>query len=688
MEPVKESPKAKELIVSQEPFAKEAEKMAIPSAIKTIKESKLSSVHLEKTPLWSTFAPRPKEESLTTALTTLGISPSISQKVRPNNELNKEFLNFCKADKYGVIEKFSREGYLDFVKQGVDLQTLKQLSEDEKYRLTKEFFNHKLWKELAAVFELDLGFELPDLGYYPDERVQLLETGSEKFFNLILKQFVEPLSFLANVKLDHVGIDTYKRLVENGYSITFRMIDICFDIKNYRFLEYIFSKLDLISLKENHLYFLEKLKESEDPNINRFFSNALKANKISDYGNYVSEELFTNAVLEGRTEFVKWALENGKKTGKIEEHLKNALETYNIPIIKALFDYGRKEGILKQKNYLEILGFGKPNEKDKDLLFDYAINSPISDIREIAEVFPHLKELLPEIFQKAALVVRFPVYLQRAIDRKTHSTLGFGKTTSVENHNQSSREYASKNLQRVKSIAAKLPDLDHKKLLKEIVEARKEDFGLTDELYSTIKKGEVWAYTKLFGVSPNPRLETYWHSLRHFSEIAFDSKETSALKQFSSLELIEGIGSFVNFNYTDEAGNVVDNVNGLLNFREWKHPTGEQIAKFEKTLEDLHKELIKIDPKKDREFFDMKMARYYYLIATLSEYERGTPHNAMMALNVFYAYHNLPPPIPKMEHFFLDNTALMLPIEAFISRWNSFFENTSIEMDQMEEISV
>ncbi|MEI8365183.1 MAG: hypothetical protein WCF65_02085 [Parachlamydiaceae bacterium] len=44
-------------------------------------------------------------------------------------------------------------------------------------------------------------------------------------------------------------------------------------------------------------------------------------------------------------------------------------------------------------------------------------------------------------------------------------------------------------------------------------------------------------------------------------------------------------------------------------------------------------------------------------------------------------------PSPKLEHFFLDNTMLMIPIEEAIRKWKTFFEPTFEEFKLDHPIS-
>lgn len=60
----------------------------------------------------------------------------------------------------------------------------------------------------------------------------------------------------------------------------------------------------------------------------------------------------------------------------------------------------------------------------------------------------------------------------------------------------------------------------------------------------------------------------------------------------------------------------------------------------------------------------------------MQPYLRGTPHNALMLLNLIYKHHGLPPPVPTLNNFFLDNTMLMLPYEKAVKDWSTYFEPT------------
>ena len=78
--------------------------------------------------------------------------------------------------------------------------------------------------------------------------------------------------------------------------------------------------------------------------------------------------------------------------------------------------------------------------------------------------------------------------------------------------------------------------------------------------------------------------------------------------------------------------------------------------------------------RENQEEFYKLVVRGYWLITTLSEMGRGTPHNAIIWLNIVYDKNKLPPPIPKMEYFMLDNMMLVLTVEEAIARWHTFFE--------------
>lgn len=109
------------------------------------------------------------------------------------------------------------------------------------------------------------------------------------------------------------------------------------------------------------------------------------------------------------------------------------------------------------------------------------------------------------------------------------------------------------------------------------------------------------------------------------------------------------------------------------------HTPQTTLKEIQNHVEELQKEILTYNlnftDSKNLKLFYEKVARGYWLIATLCETVRGTPHNAMIWLNLMYEHHKLPPPIPKIDHFFLDNTMLVTPVEKAIENWESYFES-------------
>jgi hypothetical protein len=605
--------------------------------------------------------------------------------------------------------KFPKQAFYEF--KGTDIKSLSMLRDKEKEGLILNLFKHQMLEELVSILNEDLGFDLRhlDVSFIRLQIPRLIDLSTDKVHKLILERFnsYDTLYFLVS-SLDYSDFEVYKKIVNLGFSIDLDMIQICFNHKNYRFLDFIFQQIDPSFLKNNSDFFLENLLRSEDSTVTLLFTNALRSKHIFDYGKHVSEDMLRQAISEGRTEFIKWALDNGKESEAICDHLKTSLETYNLPVIKTLFSYIVKKKAIEKKNYLEILGFKKSSDQNEFLLLAYAMHSPLDEIAYIVHAFPFLNPLLPGTLKLLALMVRFPIYYQKDVNTASHTTQAFETPPPpIKDYVRSSKMYAQQNLKDMEAIVTELPQLSHADLMNKIVQHRITAFHSQNSKMAEYKEriiddpksilpsvtdllihdndendnysvdGRKW-YSNGFRDKCSEN-SCYWHSLRHFSRLAFSLENVSILKKYSSLrQVIFNDWLNVDFNYLDESGNALFCRTQLYGFIKWIHPLFDVINKAQEPLEKLHKELLDINlPKKDRKLFDEKIARYYYLIATLSEYSRGTPHNAMMVLNIYYAYHKLPPPIPKLEHFFLDNTMLMLPIEEVILKWNTYFETVS-----------
>jgi hypothetical protein len=573
-----------------------------------------------------------------------------------------KLLKLCNAP---TATKAFKENYRQLIQEKASISCTKFLDFVEKLDLVKAFMSHGMVDELVSVLnDESLEFRLPYLKPESDMSfiVGILEKGSQNLINQLFREdenIMEYFPFL----LDSSQSLLYQKFLDAGYTPSESVISNSFKFVNYTILNIIFSKMDKASIIKNSDFFIKNLKASEDPEINSLFSKALKAKGITDYGNFVSDKLLSEAILEGRTEFVKWTFENGKEVKDIKKHLSEALSVYNLPMIRILFEYGRKHQQLQEKNYLEILGFGKPDKKDPDLLLAYAFHSPIGELRSVVEAYPYLKQYLKSTFQQIALIVRFPIYYQGRIDLKSHvSTLGETGAIPIDVN----RNYAMKNLKALENIVSKLDKLTHEDLLIEIIKHRDAAFGLGSELYKTKAIKSVHTDLKWPDV--------YWYSLRHLMKVIHNpTKQSPFITRYPSLQIVGAYPTpSTKYGYINESNERIGDLSSFDNYQTWNHPDEKEIKKFNKTLETLHQELL--DKNLSKMAFYEKIARYYYIMAKLSEYYRGTPHNVMMVLNIFYAYHGLPPPIPTLDNFFLDNTMLMLPEEEVIANWRSFFE--------------
>lgn len=597
------------------------------------------------------------------------------QTIPLSNKTSEEFdalsynlIEFCRSNR--IFEKEFKETYRELINKGASEKALMFLDPASRSDLFDIFQKNEMTHELVTLLNQDEDLSLPDNLWRDINEAKnndlvntILQDGSDKLIRKLAAQIKDPIQCFKRLDLGPNQAILYKKTLELGHSPSREEIEMAFHRLNYLVLEVIFSSIEI----KQCVTLLKYLEKAEDAVINSIFTKALKEKGISDFGNQITDEELSKAIREGRTELVKWAFENKKQVKDIEKHLNEALSIHNLPMIRILFNYGRDNQKLKQKNYLEILGFDKNYKKgDEDLLFAYAINSPIADINLIVGAFPYLKDHITSILRQIALIVRFPVYCKVNIDPKSHVTTHKRGAISI----QEDKDYATKNLKTVDEMVSKIHKLTHEQMLTEIIQHRFKDFNLNDKDYIT-KTGRFGYVTSLFLPTwPN----RYWHSLKHLMRLVYSSSnKTSFSTSYPSLKVGGPKKGFdFDFYYINEQGDSIAKISAFQDFENWSHPNEKEIGKLSNTLEKLHQELL--DKNLARATFYEKIARYYYIMATISEYNRGTPHNVMIALNIFYAYHKLSPPIPKLNHFFLDNTMLMLPQEEVIAKWTTFFE--------------
>ena len=386
---------------------------------------------------------------------------------------------------------------------------------------------------------------------------------------------------------------------------------------------------------------------------------------------YCSLDMLEKGIEGGSGWFVSWALNNGMAIGskeRWEKIIHDARATYNLPLIKSLCSKAIKEGLTKE-TYPGILGLEKINDpKEQELtLKKYAMCSPLSDIYELVKDYPLYAAYLPIALETIRLLVRFPDALARAsIEEKLESYLA------------GSIEYSKGNSEDLGSLVSSLKQLTHDRLLDATVEKRKERNPKLKQGYKVKQINEAEeVITFITLIEGDEAANKYSWCLRHLNK---------SNKSSPSFSVNNGTATY-SYSYPNQKGQIQKVTVTKISEKfmgnplfAWFHNSVPILKDMQPHLEQLYQDLInyKLDfsnPQNIKTFYT-NLGTYYWLMSTLCEMHRGTPHNAMMRLNAITDFHKLPPLIPTIDHFFLDNTALVLSVEEFTEKFASmeFFE--------------
>ncbi len=481
-------------------------------------------------------------------------------------------------------------------------------------------------------------------------------------------------------------------LFELGYPITTVALKLTFEMSNYRLIEHLLSKVSEGWVMENKDEILALLSRVEDPMImDLMFKNA------PQLASECSLDILQSSINQLHGVFVGKILSSGRKVSPEEMNvlLPNAIMRGNLAVIRKLCE--QNESI----SYPEVLHLEtyKTPEARMELLKRYALFSPLEEVQLLVASYPDLAPLFAKVMQTISLMVRFPNPALAA------------DVVRPQNYVSNSWAYAEENREFINNILTDMEKMTRGELLDKIVANRfmrrpnlnpeynmkQKDLPNILRETPTLKKS-MKISDQTIPVKPyQPAINRYSWSIRHLAQFCYNTKNSA----WEDLPPSVKIASFINFpnalnyhyTFTDDQNGRHEYPTTVLrdDWGQWIHTSAATINNLEDHAEALHKEILSFnldltDPNNKKEFFE-KVARGYWLIGTLCERLRGTPHNAMMWLNLVYEHHNLPPPVPKIDHFFLDNTALMLPIEQFIEQWESFFEpplDATVERKQLE----
>lgn len=439
----------------------------------------------------------------------------------------------------------------------------------------------------------------------------------------------------------------------------------------YGNLDYLQILLDRCSeefITQNKEKILISILNAENPAVEKMFSE-----KFPQLVHECAFPLLSKAVLKGNVEFINWLLDSGRAITPKEAQtlLPLAFNSGNLTLIKLISQYASTRG--HPVNFPEVLGLDKIEDPDKkrEILLHFALFSPLPEIYQLVEQLPSYANTLNDLLDKLPLLVRFKkiTYAQE---------IGF-RSKSVNKYVTNSGKYAEENHQFIQKTLPKISQMTRSELLEAIVSNRFERNRSLDREYGMKVSQELTPKTPVkypMGYADN----RYFWCLRHMKPVFYDEKQQPHLSSPSMSMAPDEEGNVsltYHYSFSDAEGeHSVPLTTMTSTFMQ--HSSKASVDALQEHCEKLHDEIIKYpldrnDQENSKQFFE-KVARGYWLTATLCEYKRGTPHNAMMWLNLIYAHHHLPPPIPKLEHFFLDNTMIVTPIDQVINDWHTYFE--------------
>jgi hypothetical protein len=467
-------------------------------------------------------------------------------------------------------------------------------------------------------------------------------------------------------------MDLTQHALQQGLTPTVISVRWCLWMHNDILLDLLLEHMDIKVLQSKSSQLIRDLARCEDINLaNRLLQAGLDIQ--SPFQQSDSFLLLKHLVENNSFQLIDWL--NKKNVAIQESHAKKllpiAVENGNLKIIEWLAGQAHA-------SYLDALELKGPSDEEiNQRLQCYCLSTPLPIVDHlITHHYPELKDQFKMITNQLSVLVRFPSVKDRSeVSQALKSTQSYIK---------SSFEYAASNLKAIEQLLPQCTTTSWHQLLQSIIKLRsKTNRDPLPTTYFNLRHSIPDEYiTPLITLDkleldPNSFSTTrYYHAWNSFHTL---DRQNSLENTSIVIDLDEDC---IEFNYTlpnHETVNInrlfVDHLSGST-IMFWNHATPEVLNLTQDHLNDLHLKVMNFSLREDNQRdFEALVARTYWLIATLCETERGTPHNAMMWLNLAYRKHNLPVPIPKLEHFFLDNTMLVLPMEEAVARWRTFFES-------------
>jgi hypothetical protein len=447
----------------------------------------------------------------------------------------------------------------------------------------------------------------------------------------------------------------------------------CIEMHNKKLLNLYLEHANPQMIQQQSEIFIKALAMCEDMEIaDLFYAKGLDVQEaLPNLELYIKENQF---------QMVKWLFNKKIVVRDLElaqALFKEALASNNIEIIHLVAEH---MGELFESGYPASVGLSQEVTPPVLLVLqNLALHSPLPVLYHfLMNYYPSLVPDLNKMLPSLALLVRFPA-------EKEKIEVSY-RWRDPKIYQDNSFKYAEENQAFIQEIVTELPNLTWNAFLNKVIKNRLKRHPFLDENYKLLRRDQNndIAGTPLTVCCDSDSTLAHIDPCRYFhawnrSNIgqSLSNYPQSVSAEVSSFHFYYTLPSKERVIITTLDVEFASNIRGFRKLR-WQHANPQVVVKCQERLEDLHKQVIqfKLTDSNQAEFYKL-VAETYWLIATLCETGRGTPHNAMIWLNAVYLQHKLPPPIPKMEHFFLDNTMLMVPVEEAIARWHTFFEPTS-----------
>lgn len=448
-----------------------------------------------------------------------------------------------------------------------------------------------------------------------------------------------------------------KELMANGMPISKEALNFSLRVANYKVLDLLLTASDSRDLLKVHSkIFLKELLYSND---------VFAAEKLYAKGLDLSSALALVEKEMGDCEYeiLEWLFQKGVSTSdqKLYDSLiQHALIYKNLRAIRLISEKAGDAKITKVI-YPDVLKLDHSNAEQQ--LKGFILCSPLSDVYALAKA-TRLEGMTSELLKYASYFVRFPKHSFREQINKD--------LKDMDTYIKASWQYAEENYKFVQSTKGKQKDMCWQKLLATITLDRYDRMPIKNEDYKTmVFSGQVKTplVFNVFGAK-NQRRSRYEPVFRDLS------------KMLATHEIVlDNTNNQLHYSYViPETKEVVQmtqldmNSDGV-HIAIWRHTKPSNFKSLIPHIDKLHKEILDYDLQKGtKKELVAKIARCYWLIATMCQIKRGTPHNAMQWLNSVYNHHGLKAPIPLLKDYFLDNIALKLPEEMFVKLFETFLE--------------